>query len=319
MTETISEASPFDDLPEQEQEAKPSRSKRRIPSASDGIQHNGCKNPSCSQYGMPPPETAKRGVVGPYALSGSAKSKGSIVLKCNACGEMPPLKSNKGIAEEVRRLSSYLKPKEWFCPEETCENSFVPVGTPGAYVSHGLTPHGSQRFKCKECGKTFTTEGKPTRRQRETHHNREIFSALVNKVALSRIVKMRGISWETLYHRIDFIHERCMAFVAHRERKLQSLPVKRLYLSIDAQDYIVNWTERKDKRNVVLKALTASDNETGYQPYNPAVLKKLLEIFRVHHNYTDLPMQGKKAEKKTPAMRLGLADAPLDFKDILYF
>lgn len=30
-------------------------------------------------------------------------------------------------------------------------------------------------------------------------------------------------------------------------------------------------------------------------------------------------MQGKIAEKKTPAMRLGLADAPLDFKDILYF
>lgn len=260
MTTTIFEASPFDDLPEPE--AKRSRGKPRIPPPSDGIQHNGCKNPKCVQYGMPPPEKAQRGVTGPYALLSAGK--GYPLLKCNACGEMPPLKSNRGVAEEVRRISAYLRPKEWFCPEETCENSFVPVGTPGAYVSHGLTPHGSQRFKCKACGRTFATEGKPTRRQRETHHNREIFSMLVNQVALSRIVKMLRISWETLYHRIDFIHDRCMAFAAHREAKLRTLPIERLYLAIDAQDYIVNWTERKDKRNVVLKALTASDNETGY-------------------------------------------------------
>lgn len=57
----------------------------------------------------------------------------------------------------------------------------------------------------------------------------------------------------------------------------------------------------------------------AYQSYNPAVLKKLLEIYRVHHSYTDLPMHGKKAEKTTPAMRLGLAEAPLDYKDIIYF
>lgn len=30
-------------------------------------------------------------------------------------------------------------------------------------------------------------------------------------------------------------------------------------------------------------------------------------------------MQGKIVEKKRPTTRLGLANAPLDFKDILYF
>ena len=46
----------------------------------------------------------------------------------------------------------------------------------------------------------------------------------------------------------------------------------------------------------------------AYQAYSPAVLKKLLEIFRVHHNFTDLPekVRGvKKADRTTPAMRLG--------------
>lgn len=61
---------------------------------------------------------------------------------------------------------------------------------------------------------------------------------------------------------------------------------------------------------------------SAYQTYNPSVLKKLLEIFRVHHNFTDQPeyVKGvKKADRKTPAMRLGPADAPLDYKDIIYF
>ncbi len=57
----------------------------------------------------------------------------------------------------------------------------------------------------------------------------------------------------------------------------------------------------------------------GYSPYNPAMVVKMLEIYRVVHNYIDLPPEGKKAEKTTPAMRLGLAQAPLDYKDILYF
>ena len=34
------------------------------------------------------------------------------------------------------------------------------------------------------------------------------------------------------------------------------------------------------------------------------------------HNYIDTP---EKGEKTTPAMRLGLADAVLDYGDVLYF
>jgi hypothetical protein len=53
----------------------------------------------------------------------------------------------------------------------------------------------------------------------------------------------------------------------------------------------------------------------GYGAYNPAMVIKMLEIFRVVHNYIDI----RKEDKKTPAMRLGLAKAPLSYKNVLYF
>lgn len=246
----------------------------RIPLAHSGIQYNSCKNPKCSQFGVYIPEAGISGRgngKGAYTIVGSGK--GSPVLKCNACGETPPLKSNKGIAEEVERLSAYLIDEVVFCPNdkpnkdtgEVCSNhaNRVPVGTKKAYQSWGSTPEGSKRVKCT-CGKVFVAATKPAVGQHDTHMNREIFSMLVNKVPLSRIVKMLGISWAVLYRRIDFIHSQCMKFAAHREAKLKTMPLKRVYLAIDAQDYLVNWTERKDKRNVVLKAITAVDNATGY-------------------------------------------------------
>lgn len=274
MTPTKSQATPA--APQQPSlatsQASKSQATPRIPPAHGGIQYNACKNPKCGQFGVPAPETAKKAVTGPYALSSGGK--GYPLLKCNCCGEKPPVKSNKGIAEEIERLSAYLKPDEVFCPNDkpdtttgtVCPNHSgrVPFGTKGAYAKHGENSHGSKRAKCKACGKVFLVSSKPSKGQRETHMNREIFAMLVNKVPLSRIVKMLGVSWAVLYRRIDFIHGQCMRFAAGRERRLQTMPVKRLYLSIDAQDYIANWTERKDKRNVVLKAVTACDNKTGY-------------------------------------------------------
>ncbi|MBU3998336.1 MAG: hypothetical protein KKI03_12635, partial [Gammaproteobacteria bacterium] len=52
----------------------------------------------------------------------------------------------------------------------------------------------------------------------------------------------------------------------------------------------------------------------GYSAYNPENLARTLEIFRVFYNYCKA---GK--DKQTPAMRLGLAKAPIALEDILYF
>ena len=59
---------------------------------------------------------------------------------------------------------------------------------------------------------------------------------LVNKVALARIINMLEISWEVLYHRMDFIHRQCLAFAASREKNLKHLPIERLHLAVDRQE-----------------------------------------------------------------------------------
>lgn len=172
---------------------------RRIPKPHGGIHYNACKNPVCPQYGIPAPASAARGVKGPYALVGGGKSY--PLLRCNACGETPPLKSNAGIVEEIERLSAYLKPEApLFCPRETCDNhkNKVPLETSKAYRSFGTNAHGSKRVQCCLCKKTFIASGKPAKGQHDSHLNREIFNMLVNKVALSRIVKMLDVSWAVL-------------------------------------------------------------------------------------------------------------------------
>jgi len=174
------------------------------------------------------------------------------------------MKSNQGIAEEVRRLGAYLQPAKACCPSETCTNHTVPIDTPKAYQRFGTTAHGSPRFRCKACGKTFAAEAKPTRYQRQTHVNREIFHLLMNKVPMRRILEITDISTAVLYRRIDFIHRQALAFAADREAKLQTLEIPRLYLGVDRQDYPVNWTRQSNRKNVVLSAVASADNATRY-------------------------------------------------------
>ena len=52
----------------------------------------------------------------------------------------------------------------------------------------------------------------------------------------------------------------------------------------------------------------------GYAVYNPTVVMRLLEIFRVTYNFA---LVGE--DRKTPAMRLGLASRPMTLEDIIAF
>lgn len=52
----------------------------------------------------------------------------------------------------------------------------------------------------------------------------------------------------------------------------------------------------------------------GYSAYNPETIVKMLGIFRVFYNYCQ-----SGQDKKTPAMRLGLAKGKVSLEDIIYF
>lgn len=196
-----------------------------------------------------------------------SRNKGISSCVCTFCGVGFPLKSNLGVAEEVERMASYLLPPNAVCcRNEACANHTdqVPIGKEGAYVSFGKTAIGNSRWRCRVCGKTFSLNTKSTARQREHHKNKTIFKLLVNKMPVRRIIEVADIHPKTFYQRLDFLHRQCQVFAAHRERALANLPIRRLYLGVDRQDYLVNWLVRKDKRNIQMSAITTVDNEHGY-------------------------------------------------------
>src|SRR3546814_2734283 len=75
---------------------------------------------------------------------------------------------------------------------------------------------------------------------------------------------LADLSPKAVYGKIDFIHRQCLAFAADRERDLQNLPRRRLFISTDRQDYQVNWTDRKNNGQVQLTAVVSAEECTGY-------------------------------------------------------
>lgn len=250
----------------------------RIPDAVDGLQVNFCKNPTCLNFGIP--ASQEKQPRGPgnqnaerdrYIVKSDTPTR--IRLICQYCGESLPVKSNLGVREEQDRLAGYLaEAPEPTCPNDSCPNHAVGISAPEGYQAFGTTSSGARRYRCCACLKTFSVNRTPTTRQRLADRNADIFNLLVNKVPFRRICEVTQVSMDTLYRKIDFIHQQCLAFAAVQERTLPELKIPRLYLSVDRQDHVVNWSRANDKRNVVLSAVGSADNASGF-------------VFGVHVNY----------------------------------
>lgn len=235
------------------------------------IQVNACKNPSCANYGVPVAlaRFARRSKAPPgtkgtqYMLA--ASGKGLPTLHCLLCGEYMPIKSNIGIAEELGRIASYVASAPApSCPDVACRYHGVAVSRFG-YQAFGKTTHGSQRYRCRACGRTFTVGARPTLRQRMPHKNLAVFKLLLNKMPISRICEVADIAPKTFYDKLDFIHRQALALASQHERKLlEGYERRRFYVSVDRQDYAVNWSGQKDKTNVVLRAIGSADTLSGY-------------------------------------------------------
>ena len=150
----------------------------RIPLEVSGIQVNFCKNPICTNYGVP--ASTKKQPRGPGAASRGRDSytihgSGNFPPRfhCNQCNEDPPIKSNLGISEELSRLSLFFDSKEPepCCPVKSCRNHSIGVSMhKKEYQSFGKTKSGSQRYRCKLCGKSFSVKGATTG-QKKPHKN----------------------------------------------------------------------------------------------------------------------------------------------------
>jgi transposase-like protein len=250
--------------------AKISSAGFRAPAPFAGLSVNHCKSPTCANFGVPERPFRVRRIPGTPPEPGDyilvAAGAGKPMLKCVLCGETTPMRSNQGVHEELTRLIGYLAPPgKLRCPSAACSASSVPPSEPGElYVQFGKTAAGTPRYRCKICRRTFSGAGRPAKRQRMPHKNREVFALLINKVPLRRMAEVTGLSAQTLYDKFAFIHRQCLAFAASRERQLQKMVLPKLYLATDRQTLAVNWTNRKDRRNIMLQAIATADLHSGY-------------------------------------------------------
>jgi hypothetical protein len=81
---------------------------------------------------------------------------------------------------------------------------------------------------------------------------------------MRRICELVEINAETLYQRIDFLAEQCRLYLAYQERSLSSMEIPRLNIAVDRQEYVINWSTNKDRRNVTLNAIASSDLNSSY-------------------------------------------------------
>ncbi|APW46538.1 IS1/IS1595 family N-terminal zinc-binding domain-containing protein [Rhodoferax antarcticus] len=241
----------------------------RFPEPFTGVQVNFCKNIKCAAFGVP--ETLHRvrrskatsSQAGDYIRSGETNRPR---MKCGLCGSLNPFRSNEAIAEELGRLSAHIfDSREPCCPSEGCTNHTVPVSALGSYVRNGKTPSGTPRWRCNACRKTFAGAAAPTARQRKPHKNRDVFALLMNKMPLKRIAEVTGLAPSSVLGKIRLIHKQCMAFAGSREQQLvQGMALPPMYVAVDRQTHIVNWSNRKDRRNVALTAIGSADLVSGY-------------------------------------------------------
>jgi transposase-like protein len=269
----------------------PAKPRSSIPPPFEGIQSNTCRNAACSNFGIEPVvDPSRRGkgkrVGDGYAIVGHNKIRGQARLRCRKCGEHASLKSNLGIKEELDRIGAYLKaPPGPSCSNIGCVNHGLAVRkSPKAYYAHGKSPSGSRRWRCKACGSTVT-DSTGRRRQRKSYENRLVFELLINKSPIKAIARVADLSPNAVYDKIDFIREQCLAFARSREAELPRIPIRRLQISTDRQDYVINWTDRKDRRNTKLTAVGSADNKTGY-------------VFGMHLNF-DPSVEREEIERQT--------------------
>lgn len=254
-------------------------SRTRIPIAAGDIQVNFCKNPLCKYFGVPAGEehvpkgrSANLRRNDPYTISGGGN--GIQTLKCHGCNEFPPIKSNHGIREELDRMTRYLIPaKTPSCPDPSCPNHTVPITEKKAYYRFGSTKSGSKRYRCRLCQQTFSV-GRSTLRHKKPEKNEEIFNLLVNKSVFKRMCNIADVRINTIYGKIDFLYRQCQAFAGSIEMELPNLKLPELFISVDRQDYLVNWTRAGNKKNVQLSSIGSADNESGF-------------VFGMHLNYDE--------------------------------
>ena len=156
------------------------------------IQVNHCRVPSCENFGVPARHEPQKPGPSPdrdpaYKLHST--SKGQIPsLRCKACLDNPPVKSNASVVSEIERLAEagglWAADDTASCPNADCKNHDRSVARHGkaAYRKRGPAPSGrGQRYECKACGRLFSVTSPLRLHDRNKRLAADVFSRIANK------------------------------------------------------------------------------------------------------------------------------------------
>lgn len=231
---------------------------------SEDVQYNYCTDPFCPNYGNPLEVIVPRGSrsVKNYMF---ANKKEAPVIRCNIMNHVgsksrvdnnsSTLVSNWSIAEEIKRLITLNRviddDVEYVFHEPTCTDSSTPFDKQNGFIKYGKTNAGSNRFKCKVCEKV--TSVKPSTKESHNYGLKvdnitlSIFQDIISRVPVKKICERNDITPTTFYHRIDFIYQKCLAFLERYEGRISDLEFDDLYLASDSFIYMLNNIRRKGK------------------------------------------------------------------------
>jgi len=123
----------------------------------------------------------------------------------------------------------------------------------------------AQRVRCKSCDTRFSIKMDPQQRQYLREQNEAIFLSLVNKGIVNRVIEQFQINPKTLYGKINFFYEQCLAFNLYHSGSLRdALQGKELNLSTDRQHYLSNWGDTNMPMPTRIVNTSTADNNTGY-------------------------------------------------------
>lgn len=240
------------------------------------LQVNFCKNPQCDNFGIPAKEEPIKPGPSPdrdfhYKVTNTAKGRIPALL-CKSCKEKIPIKSNAGISAEFERITRacLTAAEKVACKTVECPNFGYPLGAhPNRYSRAGFhSVTGEQMFICKACKKRILASD-PIRLHHDTKHlASNLFSRVVNKSPVRGTVRGMSIkSTNSYYPILDFVARRCNSLSGTFDRRMidSEVPLpKSLKLSVDVQEYQLNWTNKLDRRNTQFSTVCTVDQESRF-------------------------------------------------------
>ena len=243
--------------------------------------------PDCENFGVPAQsEHAKPGPSAgrdPHYIVQRTK-KGTVPsLRCKACRDNPPIKSNAAIAAEIERLTDadgLLKMEETTgCRNDECVNFGLPIAFNRlSYLKKGQVFGYGQRYQCKACGSKVLLSRPIRLHDKHRRQAVDVFSRIANKSPVRGTIRGAGLASTSSYYDIlTFIHDRCRVYSSAVDRALIdgkfNLPTE-MNIESDSQIYTLNWPSRLDRRNIDLSCYCTVDTDSRF-------------ILGMHSNFDD--------------------------------